>query len=497
VGAVMPAPRLARALRPEWSSRNFRLVFAARVSMSASRALAGVLAPIYLALEGFSALRLGELLLAVALTSAVMSSTIGLVSDAVGRRPFLVAIPLLAAGAGAVFAFSRSVPLLFLAAALGTYGRGTGAGAGAVGPYQPAESAFVTESVPASARNSAFGRLAFGSSLGSLAGGLLALLAGNGHAHGAHATALFRGAFLVTAALAAASGLLALGLVEARPARRPSAGGGRARRRPRLPRRSRPLLYRLWVTNSLNGAAIGMFGAFVTYWFFRRFHVGPGEVGVLYAVVNAATMGSTLTAASIARRFGLVRTVAAVRTLQALLIVPMVLVPSFFAAGAIYLVRMVVQRVGLPLRQSYVLAMADPRERAAVAALSNLPSQLTMAASPVFAGYLFDEVSLSLPFEIAAVLQLANAFAYWVFFHDHPPEEEREPVSPDAEVLGDAAEATTLAEPAGKGAAGDGPPPVTVPPEGSEGEGFEGEGGAAWVTGLRRRDAPRPAAPDA
>ena len=409
---------MIRVHRPR--NRNLAIVVAARTLMSASRALAGVVVPVYLAVIGFSALQLGELAVAVGIATAVLSTAIGLVSDRVGRKPFLVTVPLLAAVAGIAFAFSRSPAVLFLAASVGSFGRGAGAGAGMVGPYQPAEQALVTEITPPVRRNIAFGRLAFASSVGALIGGPLALLAGQAGPGGEAATAAFRLPFLATAVLAAAAGVLALGLRE--PRHVPSADGrGRGLR---LPRRSMPLLLRLWATNSVNGLAVGMFGPFVTYWFFRRYGVGPGQIGVLFAVINAATAASTLTAAGFARRWGLVRTVTMVRVIQAVLLVPMVMAPTFVAAGAVYLVRMIVQRIGMPLRQSYVLAMADPGERAAVGALSNLPSQATMAVAPLAAGYLFDEVSLSLPFVIAGALQLANAALYWGFFRGLPPEEE-------------------------------------------------------------------------
>jgi MFS family permease len=178
------------------------------------------------------------------------------------------------------------------------------------------------------------------------------------------------------------------------------------------------------VTNTLNGAAIGMFGPFLTYWFYRRFDVGPAEVGVLFAIINVATMASSLSAAAWARRWGLVRTVSVVRVLQSLLIIPMVLSPNFALAGSWFLVRMLIQRIGLPLRQSYVVGLADESERASVTALSNLPSQVAMSLSPLLTGYLFAEADLLIPFEIAAVLQLANAFTFWGFFRHHPPEEE-------------------------------------------------------------------------
>jgi hypothetical protein len=48
---------------------------------------------------------------------------------------------------------------------------------------------------------------------------------------------------------------------------------------------------------------------------------------------------------------------------------------------------MLVQRIGLPLRQSYSVGLADPAERGAVAALSNVPSQLAMPVSPLVTGY--------------------------------------------------------------------------------------------------------------
>jgi MFS family permease len=415
------ATGVARGLRPERAEHNFHLVLSARVLMSIGRSLAGVVTPIYLALEGFDAFELSEYVMVVALASAVLSALIGTLADRVGRRPFLIAMPMLTAAAGAAFAFFPAHYLLFAMGALGSCGRGAGAGAGAVGPYQPAESAFVTDGLAPRHRNTAFGRLAFGSAAGATIGGLLALLVSPTHAHGSAATAVFRSSFLAIAFVSLAAGLLAIGLAEHQQPRTTTPGG---RRHPRFPARSRWLLYRLWVTNTLNGMAIGMFGPFVTYWFFRRFGASAAEVGVLFSVINAITMASTLSAAGLARRFGLVRTVSWVRIVQALLLVPMALSPSFAFAGAVYLVRMVVQRVGLPLRQSYTLGLADVDERAAVAALSNLPSQLAMAGSPLVTGYLFEEASLSLPFEIAAALQFLNASSFWLFFRRHPPEEE-------------------------------------------------------------------------
>lgn len=260
-GAVPPRPRgvtrIRSAVHPPWSNRNLDLMLLARVAMSVSRSLAGVLTPIYLALEGFSAFELSAYVLTVALVSALLSALIGVSSDRIGRRQFLIILPLATAAAGVTFALTSSTVALFVMGAVGSFGRGSGAGAGAVGPYQPAESALVTDSLPSRHRTAAFGLLSFASCVGGLVGSLLALMVPTVHVHGDAAMVAFRGGFLAIAVAAAIAGILAVGLVEMRvPQARPARTDARPARL-RLPVRSRWLLYRLWVTNSLNGAAVG------------------------------------------------------------------------------------------------------------------------------------------------------------------------------------------------------------------------------------------------
>jgi MFS family permease len=429
--------------------RNLRIILIARSSMSVARAIAGVVVSLYLADEGFSGLEIGLLFLVVTLASAVMSSAVGLLSDRLGRKPFLVGVPLLAAVAAAVFAVGRAPLLLFVFAALGSFGRGAGAGGGTVGPYQPAESAFVAETIPPWARSAAFGRLAFTSALGALVGGLLAGLAHTRpHMTPAAATSAYRPAFVAAGVLAAAAGVVALWLREPAADSAPPRAPGSPRRRIAWPRRSWPALWRLATTNSINGLAIGTLGPFVSYWLARRYGASPGSIGVLFAIVNAGSLASTLAAAGIGRRMGTVRAIVAVRAVAGLLTIPMVLAPTFWVAGAVFFLRMLAQRIGLPLRQSFTQDIADPDERASVAALSNLPAQGTMAGSQVLAGYLFDDVSLSAPFELSALFQCLNAVLYGVLFGWAKPT-----VAPD----GDPRDAPGDGLPEGSTATGHGP----------------------------------------
>lgn len=414
---------------PPWANRNLKVILAARLGMSVGRALAAVVTAIYLAAIGFSTIEIGALFVGVTVASAVMSSVIGLLADRWGRKPFLVAVPLVIAGTGVVFAESRVTALLFVAAALGSFGRGSGSGAGVagVGPYQPAESSFIADIVDGDLRAVAFGRIAFVSTVGALIGALLAVVVRTmPHMTAAEATAAYRPAFLGAGALAVVAGLLALLLQEP-----PRPAGRKGERRPKIrwPRRSWPVLWRFWVTNASDGACMGLLGAYVSYWLNRRYGVAPGTIGVLFAIVNLATLASALGAAPVARRLGTPQTIVVTRALSGALLIPMVLAPTFEIAAAMYLARMMCQRIGTPLRNSFVQDVADPAERASVAALSNLPSQATMAGGSGMAGYLFEEVSLAAPFELAGLFQMLNAALYGVLFVLHPP---RPAVSPDS-----------------------------------------------------------------
>lgn len=427
--------RLWQAAWPEWMTRDMNLLLFARIAMSSTRALAGIVVPIYLAVIGFQGLMLGILFTVTALVSALLSTSIGLLSDRIGRKPFLIITPCLTALASLVFVFSHVAGILFIFAALGSFGRGAGASAGAVGPYQPAEQAFLADKVSSRYRNNLFGRIGFASSLGALIGGgpliALAVLLSFGHTQ-----TQYQLDFLFGALFALTAGLLAIPLQEERysepekqsknktKARKPSS-------RVQLSATSWRLLARLWITNSVNGLAVGFFGPFITYWFYRRYGVGPAEIGLLYSIINIAAMIVNLISARVAARMGLVRAIVLTRAFQAVLIIPMILAPTFWLAGGIYLIRMMVQRLGLPLRQSYVMGLVPGEERGRVGALANLPSQATSALSPTLAGYLFDHVALALPFEIGAVLQGVNAALFFLFFHAiRPPEERSQPTAP-------------------------------------------------------------------
>lgn len=429
-----------RNLRPSWIIRDVELLLLARVSMAGCRALTSVIVPIYLAKIGFSGFMLGALFAATAVISAILTSGIGILSDRVGRKVFIVGVPLITAGAALVFLFTRSIPVIFVFSMIGTFGRGSGATGGSIGPYVPAEQAYITRRTESSHRNAVFSRLAFASSVGAIFGNIFGIIPAVSSSAGLGGLNAYLPAFVVISLLAGVAGMLAIPIANPSSERRAVTKERRGSNPFNLSRESWSMVIKLWIANVPNGVAIGFIGPFLTYWFYKRYDVGPGTIGVLYTVINIATLGAILCAAPVARRIGLVRTVVIGRTLQGLLLIPMVLSPTFTIAGVFYLVRMCFQRLSLPLRQSFIMAMVRDDERGTVGGVANLPNQGVSAISPTIAGYIFDSVSLSLPFIIGGLFQVANSVLFWIFFRSlRPPEEAT--VVPEAPL-----DATAVAE---------------------------------------------------
>ena len=152
----------------------------------------------------------------------------------------------------------------------------------------------LSETVPARHRTQLFGLVGLASSLGALIGtGPLTALPQALIQFGllsAHGLASYHLAFWFIAAGAILAGLLALPvtdpLLKRKHVTQPASETrvpGKARRqwRSAFSHSSWPILLRLWITNSVNGLAVGFFGPFITYWFYQRYGAGPATIGLL------------------------------------------------------------------------------------------------------------------------------------------------------------------------------------------------------------------------
>ncbi len=412
--------------RPLWLGRDLSLLLVLRGLRSLSQAYLNIIVPIYLARLAFGPVDIGIIFTASAIASALLTGAVGLLSDRFGRKTLLVLMALLMSAGALVFALSSNFLVLLAAAAVSTLGRGGGAGSGgAWGPYYPAEQALIAEKAGLRDRTAAFGAVSFVGVLAGSLGSLVALVpAALQSSFGLSMIEGDRLLFLLTVGLGIAMALIVLPVREGAPSR-PTLAATQPRRS-RLSPRTRGLIARFALTNTANGFAVGFLGPFLIYWFHSRYGADAAQIGTLFFLINLATAPSYLYAQRLARLLGEVNAVVVTRTISLILLFVMAQAPTYFLAGALYLVRMVAATMALPVRQSYLMGVVEAPERASAAGLSGLPSQVAGAVSPTLAGYLMQSVSLNLPLELAALFQGVNTALYGLFFHNLRPLEETE-----------------------------------------------------------------------
>lgn len=408
--------------RPSWYEGNIPWLLAARATRSFSQSLLVVVVPLYVAAAHYSALQVGYLLSIAMIGSTGMTLLVGVLSDRFGRKLILIVVAATGAIGAAAFAFTTQFWVLAVMSALASI-RGGGAGSGGgFGPFYPAEQALIAGSSSNKDRNAVFSSLSLVGVIAAAAGSAVAALPGILHGHfSMSAIDSYHPVFWIAALTGLSVALLSLPLREKPPAPRPTIV-----KKADTSISTWGLIGRLWLTNGINGLVMGIVGPFLTYWFALRYGVGTTQIATLYTLVNLLTAFSYIFAPRIAASMGAVRAIVFTRLGSVVLMAGMAIAPTFFVASAAYALRVMVNSIGMPIRQSFVMGIADERSRSRVAAVGNLPAQAIGMASPTLASYLIQAVSEEAPVWLATIALAINAGLFALLFRDVKPPEEQE-----------------------------------------------------------------------
>ena len=358
-----------------------------------------------LAGAGLSGAQVGLVFSAMLAGMAVSALVVGAMGDRVGRRRLYRALLVLMAFTGAVFALTSIVWVLALAALTGTMSTD----ANESGPITSLEQAMIGQA-PTVTRVHVFGRY---NAVAYLAGALGALAAGGPAFLGSSTLSADRRWLLVVPAAALASLVLARGL---------SPGVEHGAEAPAHPlERSRPTVRRLASLFALDAFAGGfVVTTFVVYWFARRFGVGPGAISLVVFAGGLLQAGSSIVAARLGSRFGLLRTMVGTHLPSNILLIMVPLMPTFALAVIVLMIRFALSQMDVPTRQAYIAQMVDPQERTAAAAFTNTARYLARPFGPVVGAALIAAAGLGAPFVAAGVLKSVYDLLLWRTFRSVP-----------------------------------------------------------------------------
>jgi len=379
-------------------TRDGWLLFLTRSTRLFAYGALSVVLVFYLTSLGLSTSQTGLLLTLTLVGDTVVSLYLTTRADRIGRRRMLIVGAILMAAAGLAFASTRN--FVFLVAA-GTIGVISPSG-NEVGPFLSIEQAALSHVVPDRTRTTVFAWYTLAGSLataaGSLAGGTLSHLLQQGVMAPVES---YRVVVLLYAVLGVVLALLFIGLSPAAEVSVPGAGSFGIGR-------SRDVVLKLSGLFALDSFAGGfVVQGFAAYWFYLRFGVNPGTLGVIFFWANALAGVSALLASRLASRFGLVRTMVFTHLPSNILLILVPLMPNLPLATLVLLARFSISQMDVPTRQSYVMAVVGPGERSAAGGITGVARTLGAALAPVLAGFLYARPSLmSVPFFIAGTLKV-------------------------------------------------------------------------------------------
>ena len=404
--------------------RDGRLLFAMRTLRMFGYGFLAVVLVLYLAAAGLDPLAVGLVLTLTLVGDVVISLWLTTHADRFGRRRVLVAGAFLMLLAGIVFAATSWLPLLILAGAIGVISP-TG---NEVGPFLAVEQAALTQTVPDVRRTATFAwyNLAgyVATATGALGAGLVsqALLDGGWAPVDAY-RAIVVGYALIGLILAVGFWMLDRG-IEAPP--RDIRDDG-IRRRLGL-HRSKGVVGHLSLLFSIDAFGGGFVPqSLMAYWFHLQFGVEPLVLGFIFFGANLLAAVSSLLAAPIAKRIGLINTMVFTHLPSNLLLILVPLMPTLPLAVAVLLLRYTLSQMDVPTRQSYVVAVVEPDERSAAAGITGIARTTGAAISPSISAVMVSSVNYAaLPFYLAGGLKIVyDLLVYRDFRNLKPPEERR------------------------------------------------------------------------
>ena len=400
-------------------NRDCRLVFGATAVRALDYSFLSVFLGVYVSVLGFSALQAGMVFSAIMAGGALSNLLASWKGDVIGRRRLLLAMTVLMAGGGALFAVAENEWQL---AVIGLFAMTTTTG-GDRTAFVSLDTAILAQSTPDRQRTLVF---SFYNLVGFVTKAVGALLIAVPDvlqdSLGMEELNSYRVMFVGYAAVAA--GALAFYALlsprsEVRQSTRtpaPAAEGGLS---------ARSAIIRMAALFSIDSLGGGFFvRSFIAFWFADSFGASLNAIALIFFFGQLANVASVLAAAPVAARIGLVNTMVFTQVLSNLFTIALAVSGSLQLAVFFYLAKELANEMDVPTRQSYTMAIVPPESRMAMAGVTNLGRNITQTISPGLAGAIANVTSLGAPFIIGAGFKLVyNAALYWQFRSIRAPEE--------------------------------------------------------------------------
>jgi predicted MFS family arabinose efflux permease len=355
-----------------------------------------------LASRGYSPFVVGLLLTSLLAGMGISSLLVGVIGPRLSSRALYVGLLLVMGLSGLVFSITAWLPALVIAGLTGTISTDPNES----GPITTVEQGLIGRA-DAERRLWLFGRynaVAYlAGSVGGLAAAGAALLQRSGSLGSSPQVLLLAFPVVAVACVAIAFRLRAADADPSTDARPPAT----------RPSRKILQLSSLFALDAFGGGFITQ--AFVAYWLHFRFGAGPEEVGVVFFVSGLLQAASSVVAARLAARVGVLNVMVFTHLPSNVLLAAIAFAPSLWVAVALLLCRFALSQMDVPARQTFVAGMVEPQDRLGAAAYTNLARYVARPAGPALGGVIMRS-AVGAPFLAAGVIKVIYDVAIYRSF---------------------------------------------------------------------------------
>ncbi|MBI2534845.1 MAG: MFS transporter [Deltaproteobacteria bacterium] len=178
----------------------------------------------------------------------------------------------------------------------------------------------------------------------------------------------------------------------------------------------------LGMVDNLGG---GLISPLISYWFFLRYGVELKSLGFMFFLSYLLAALSFLVAPLLARRLGVVPTMAFSHGAASLIYLFLPLAPTFSMAAAMTILRSFLAYMDNPLRSSFIMGVVRPEDRGSAAGITSLSRHVPVAVSPSLSAYMMQSFSLNVPIFLGGFLQLFHDCVFYFMFRNVKPPEEQ------------------------------------------------------------------------
>jgi MFS family permease len=180
---------------------------------------------------------------------------------------------------------------------------------------------------------------------------------------------------------------------------------------------TRSIMYKLWFLLIIDSLADGMVGYSLTiYYLDIKFHLPKSSLGDITSVSYLLSSISTIFAAPLANRLGLINTMVFTHVPSSAAVLLFPFPKSIHLTVALFFLRTGLNNMDQAPRSAFIAAVVKPEERTAVMGITSMLRTLAATAGPSVTGILAGHNRFWIAFVAAGSLRLAYDLGLWAMF---------------------------------------------------------------------------------